>query len=290
LLVVIAIIGVLVALLLPAVQAAREASRRSQCQNNLKQIGLAVHNSHDTNNELPPARYGYEYLSWPVLIMPYIEQTNLYQQFDLKAKISVQPVAAVQTSVPAYICPSRHKAKQLSTQIDAITKNHGALGDYASVDGTNGDDPPYRRIAATGMIITSASNAPTDWKSRTSFADVSDGLSNTIMVGEKHIELKNIGNETAGGDGPILGSYAYSMMRVAGGRNFGADANWPLAKSPTDTVGGQAIAVFGSWHSGGSVMFAWGDGSVRPLNNTVTCITLAQLACRNDRQVITGSY
>src|SRR5499427_6896199 len=82
LLVVIAIIGVLVALLLPAVQAAREAARRMRCQNNLKQIGIAAHNFHDVNGELPRAFSPITGLSWQVNILPFIEQQSLYNQFD----------------------------------------------------------------------------------------------------------------------------------------------------------------------------------------------------------------
>src|SRR6187399_32765 len=82
LLVVIAIIGVLVALLLPAVQAAREAARRMRCQNNLKQIGLATHNFHDINNELPRSFKGETQLSWHVYILPYLEMQALYNNFD----------------------------------------------------------------------------------------------------------------------------------------------------------------------------------------------------------------
>src|SRR5688572_4003605 len=108
LLVVIAIIGVLVALLLPAVQKVREAANRVQCQNNLKQFGLAVHNYHAAYDVLPPARIAYQYCPWTVLLLPYLEQDNLYRQFDLKATSAVQPVAAMQTSVPVYTCPARH--------------------------------------------------------------------------------------------------------------------------------------------------------------------------------------
>ena len=86
LLVVIAIIGVLIALLLPAVQQARESARRTQCVNNLKQVGLAVHNFHDTFGELPPSRIQYEYLGWSAVLLPFMEQTNLYDQLDLKKK------------------------------------------------------------------------------------------------------------------------------------------------------------------------------------------------------------
>jgi len=82
LLVVIAIIGILVALLLPAIQAAREAARRSQCANNLKQLGLACHNFHDTRKTLPPARYRDKYSTWFAFIMPYLEQSNEYDLCD----------------------------------------------------------------------------------------------------------------------------------------------------------------------------------------------------------------
>src|SRR5437879_2361657 len=111
LLVVIAIIGVLVALLLPAVQAAREAARRMQCQNNLKQMGLALHNFHDTNQRLPPCaqsntanRWG-----WQVAILPFIEQGNLFQQLgapDLTTTASMVFPATpiVQTKIPTYRC------------------------------------------------------------------------------------------------------------------------------------------------------------------------------------------
>ncbi len=295
LLVVIAIIGVLVALLLPAVQAAREASRRSQCQNNLKQIGLAVHNFHDTNNELPAARIGYEYLPWTVLIMPFIEQVNLYQQFDPKVKIKDHPAVVFQSTIPGYVCPSRHKSGAQSTQVDGATLHNGSLGDYATVDGTSVDDPPYRRITATGMIITANSTAPPVvgvWKSLTNFASTTDGLSNTIMIGEKHVEMKYIGDETTGGDGPILGSFAYSIIRVAGSANMGTGTNpvWPIAKGPHDAVNNQRHMVFGSWHAAGTCNFVWGDGSVRPLNPTVDLITLSRLSCRDDGQVPSSDF
>jgi prepilin-type N-terminal cleavage/methylation domain-containing protein/prepilin-type processing-associated H-X9-DG protein len=290
LLVVIAIIGVLVALLLPAVQAAREASRRTKCQNQLKQIGLAMHNFHDTYGNLPPSRIGYEYLGWTTFILPFMEQQNLYEQFDQKLKVSAQLPAALAASVPGYQCPSRHQPGQQSIQVDGTTKYNGTVGDYAAVDGPDGGDPPYRRVSATGMLVTASGTIPTAWKSQTNMASVTDGTSNTLMVGEKHVTVKLIGNETSGGDGPILGSYAYSIIRVAGGKNFTGNNSsftptWPLAKGIQDTVGGQAIAVFGSWHSGGTVNFVWGDGSVHALSSTTNPLTLAQLACRNDGQV-----
>jgi prepilin-type N-terminal cleavage/methylation domain-containing protein len=117
LLVVIAIIGILVALLLPAIQAAREAARRSQCQNNLKQFGVALHNYHDAHGALPngaPSKYwtgigG----TWAALLLPYLEEQNVYNQLDLKKSLS-DPVnkTAVTTVIATFICPSDQTAGQ----------------------------------------------------------------------------------------------------------------------------------------------------------------------------------
>ncbi len=116
LLVVIAIIGVLVALLLPAVQAAREAARRSSCQNNLRQVGLATQNFHDSRNAFPPLRIagGEGWATFWVLIMPYTEQGALYDNWDLTLKYSQQSAQARQSQVKSYYCPARRPANTLS--------------------------------------------------------------------------------------------------------------------------------------------------------------------------------
>ena len=122
LLVVMAIIGILIALILPAIQAAREAARSTQCRNNLKQIGLAIHNYHDANKLMPPSRLGPQYASWCVLILPYLEQDALYRQWDLTKTYYQQSVAAQTTAVNLFFCPTRRSPPMLSTQLEMLRK------------------------------------------------------------------------------------------------------------------------------------------------------------------------
>src|SRR5262245_51606902 len=108
LLVVIAIIATLIALLLPAVQKVREAANRMQCANNLKQIGLAVHSYHDVNKRLPASRLQ-TVGSWLVWVLPYMEQDNLFKQWNTNVYYFAQSQAARQTTVPSFFCPSRRR-------------------------------------------------------------------------------------------------------------------------------------------------------------------------------------
>ena len=107
LLVVMAIIGILVGMLLPAVQMVREAARRSNCLNNLRQIGIAITHYHDVNRQIPPSRPADGFLTWPVFIMPYVEEKNLYNKFDITRPYADQTADAVQVGVTVYYCPSR---------------------------------------------------------------------------------------------------------------------------------------------------------------------------------------
>ena len=149
LLVVIAIISVLVGLLLPAVQKAREAASRISCANNLKQIGLAMHMYENTNGYYPPSALSRGRATWAVLILPYLEQDNLYRQWNLSCTYYEQLLAARQTAVRTYFCPSRRTVSSsptLSVSGDispfdpAGVHYPGALGDYAVVLDSTGHD------------------------------------------------------------------------------------------------------------------------------------------------------
>lgn len=153
LLVVIAVIGLLIGLLMPAVQKAREAANRISCANNLKQIGLAMHNYHFDFNKLPPrAKLAGPAdanqsagATWAVLILPYMEQDNLYRQWDLNRRYYEQNDAARLTPVRGYFCPTRRSASdsgslsgdQAILAGGSLAGNvSGALGDYAASLGT----------------------------------------------------------------------------------------------------------------------------------------------------------
>src|SRR6187401_1830303 len=125
LLVVIAIIGILVALLLPAIQAAREAARRAQCVNNLKQIGTAIHNYHDTNKRMPNSRRKCDWITWAAELWPYLEEANAKALWNSKVDYYNQTLEARTFQVPTYLCPSRRMPPQISLDGDINSGSGG---------------------------------------------------------------------------------------------------------------------------------------------------------------------
>ena len=288
LLVAIAIIGILIALLLPAVQTAREASRQARCGNNLKQLGLAVHNFHDTYEMLPPARYRDNYPSWFALILPYMEAASQYQLWNLQEPYYDEANnAARQVGLSIFVCTSRRSYSLSSSGDDDDGRRQhmpGAVGDYVGCSGNNVQPPgptyggtyPYWDASANGTIVThkvfgDPSPSPLSWGGHhLRLASITDGLSNTFLAGEKHVRIGNIGSYPD--DGSMFnGDYANSQVR-AGGRNI------PLAKGPYDQV---CCHNFGSAHPS-ICQFAFGDGRVQAVNVRIDSDLLDRLTVRDD--------
>jgi prepilin-type N-terminal cleavage/methylation domain-containing protein len=146
LLVVMAIIAILIGLMMPAVQAAREAANRTVCTNNLKQQGLAMQLFHNTHKAFPPSRLESDGMTWAVFILPYLEQKDLYNCWTQNGSYFDQNATARLTALPIYFCPSRARGDINTPSISGDnppfgTQNiPGALGDYACNVGTSGMD------------------------------------------------------------------------------------------------------------------------------------------------------
>jgi prepilin-type N-terminal cleavage/methylation domain-containing protein len=282
LLVVIAIIALLIGLLMPAVQRVREAANRIKCGNNLKQIGIAMHMYHDNYRTLPTSRLSDFHATWAVLIMPYIEQDNLYKQWVLPNTYYSQTAVARLTPVPIYFCPSRRThqtppvASIMGDQDDDTGPTlgpltPGALGDYGACTGTDNCDGADC-IGAINGAFRVGFNQFGQTIGPIGFKDITDGLSNTIIVGEKHVILGSFGKGLL--DCSLYnGDYWTCSTRSAG-------PNFPLAQSYNDQVIG-----FGSYHPT-LCQFVLGDASVRPIQNSTDPKILALLANISDGQPI----
>ena len=189
LLVVIAIIGVMVGLLLPAVQAAREAARRMTCSNNLKQIGIAVHNYHDTFRMFPPSSFNANRLAWTVHTLPFIEQQSLFEQFNMNLFYNAGTNNVLgMTRVNTYICPSiKSPVSSIANGGEAINGVGTFTTSYYGVMGPQGINPatttayPFTVVGIHGGF---ALDGFFKQNAQSRFADILDGTSNTFMIGE----------------------------------------------------------------------------------------------------------
>ena len=346
LLVVIAIIGVLIALLLPAIQAAREAARRMQCTNHLKQIGIGVHNFHDTMRGIPPCytrRYG---MSMFAQLFPFTEQNVLYEQMrahglraqfgkewwnDVSSSTAADDNHLIEEqrkgfgSVPHMKCPSRRAGVQItakdaggtSAAFDWADWSPGPKGDYAMMfytddstalgwwynwqGGMSDNDYLYHRGPFRSALIESG-----NWTPRDTFAWIADGLSNQILVGEKHIPKHKMDvciTSTASDFYPIddcsylAGGHVSSATtgRTVYGWNSNGSAIYTAPLCTPDQLGNCVsdgdgpfyIYGFGGHHPG-VCNFLMGDGSVFSIAvTTVVDPILRRLACVNDGEVAT---
>jgi prepilin-type N-terminal cleavage/methylation domain-containing protein/prepilin-type processing-associated H-X9-DG protein len=327
LLVVIAIIAILIGLLLPAVQKVREAAARMKCSNNLKQMGLALHNHHDSLGYLPPAivnsgRWGggasapasqswypadgtwYVYNhSGFVFLLPYLEQDNLFKQYDFKTPGSLSspysvplpptsanltathPNALVQSQkLQVYICPS-------DKDPEVVISNSGASDFYQRPN-----------TARSNYLFSSGwrtdYNGPGDWSNatvsgvfghntKTKLAEISDGTSNTIAIGES-VQMKDGGPGTS----PIFGPYWGSGTHTATiGYTPGGDPRFNINApfDPSCTAGPRCVYAwaFSSFHTNGA-NFVMCDGSVRFITQSIPYPTFYALNTRGGSEIVSN--
>jgi prepilin-type N-terminal cleavage/methylation domain-containing protein len=308
LLVVIAIIGVLVGLLLPAVQSAREAARLTQCRTHLRNIGLATLQLHDAVRAFPPARlrakrdWGENACdssqpSWLVRILPYLEEGAAAADWDLYATFESHEPRLREFVPSSYVCPTRRSIHEAvaptsayqdevvfpcgCSSVEIVQMTGGAVGDYAGNHGdfTGGsyyDEWSYWRGGnGTGVIISSRPVCrdwlPAGWQDKVRLKDLVDGASHTALAGEMHVPEGRLAQPPE--NGPIYNGKDLPAFARIGGPGFA------LARGPTDRS--VDALGFGSWHVG-VCPFVMADGSVRVVATDMDTLALQSMCRRND--------
>lgn len=212
LLVVLAIIGILVGITLPAVQQSREAARRAQCANNMKNLALGLHSFHDSHRCLPPGQFAYAGLdhSWLTYILPHLEQVNVQNRMDLQRpwwdpQVNL-PISEI--VIPIFRCPS------------SLLDEPGDT-DYAGISGSAASPKAtYSSVSSNGCLTVQWGQVPEG----VAFAEISDGLSATVLVAESADRLPTEAGRWADGAGVficngVVGTYGEIFSRHPGGAN-----------------------------------------------------------------------
>ncbi|MEC9092727.1 MAG: DUF1559 domain-containing protein [Planctomycetota bacterium] len=284
LLVVIAIIGILIALLIPAAQAAREAARRIQCHNNLKQIGLALHNYHDTLKVLPPGWISSEPVGepgWGLLAhsLPYMEQNNLYEQIDFALGIEEEAnEISRMTVIPNFICPSDY-AKDIVELGELAGHDHDHDHDYDDNDRYHEDEYEEPLRVSKGNYSGVFGHTEIEDSPSAGFGvfyhqkghrlrDIHDGLSNTYLVGERNLEL-----------GPVSWVGVVPHVDAPMARHIGS-----CDHAPNDREHGH-FEDFRSYHPTGC-NFLFADGSVHLVVDTIDIQVYQGMSTRNLGEIV----
>lgn len=314
LLVVIAIIAILIALLLPAVQQAREAARRTQCKNHLKQLGLAMHNYHDTHLIFP---YGYRYSSggthqndcWAQRILPFIDQApryNAYEQYAVTTFYgsSCAPIITTgngfsETAIPAYACPSDISANALDYVGASCAASSGAknpTGSYVAAAGVTAGASATLPVTTWPNNTLSAADTggifPSEMYANFSTRDVLDGTSNVVLMSEGVVRRGALGLPGGYWSGGAYGGATFSgnyppntavpdRAWVCGTTASGAPNGAPCTAN--SSTGNHSSAR--SYHVGGAHV-CLADGAVRFISSNIDQATWQGLNLRRDGAVI----
>ncbi|WP_166820336.1 DUF1559 domain-containing protein [Thalassoroseus pseudoceratinae] len=271
LLVVIAIIAILIALLLPAVQQAREAARRTQCRNNLKQIGIALHNYHDVNGNLPPgginAGGSVEAWGWGAFILPQMEQVNLYEEMGVSSRrlrdmLATADRSLAQTKLDAFICPSDRGKHLMDGGSSSLNGGKGRHFNGAGLPSPPGNGfrvakSNYIGVCGFGDVSRTNNDGALHRNSGVGFRDIIDGLSNTFAVGERDFRCAQgawVGNRNVTGSGPQGADYTMGMV------------SRPLNDASNATH--RCLEGFSSQHPGGA-HFLFCDGSTQFISENI---------------------
>jgi prepilin-type N-terminal cleavage/methylation domain-containing protein/prepilin-type processing-associated H-X9-DG protein len=291
LLVVIAIIGVLVALLLPAVQQAREAARRTQCKNNLKQIGLALHNYHDSFNMFPSGWigvtngalniYGSNGWGWAARLLPQMDQSPLYNTLNFNVSVA-DPSQLTQrtTKLPMFRCPTDIGLDQWTiTDTAAVPLTPLATANYAGVFGVSDLHDCASGTSTSWPLPTSYPQCGGEGtffhNSKVRLADITDGTSNTFVVGEHKSNL-NLNPQWYSTWAGVIPNAEDAIVRILGTADH--TPNHPA----------NHIDDFSSHHTGGA-QFVFGDGSVKFISTNIDLNQYKSMATRSTGDV-TGEF